>query len=127
MATPDDFPAQSEHLKLLKERELLARWKAYDMHGGDNPGPNEQPMPTIITQCGEWAVTPFGVECLVYPYTIQWDSILDPVVDDDYWLRTMAQKEWVKLEDFAAALHHGRKIHRYLQGVGDNNTTRELI
>src|SRR5687768_18095666 len=44
------------------------------------------PVPTIITQFGEWAVTPFGVECLTYAYQIQWDSLTDPVTDDDYWL-----------------------------------------
>ena len=116
MATHDDRTRESNRLKMLKWRERDARRKAYDMHGGDRPGPGERPMPPIITQCGTWAVTPFGVECLVHPYEIQWDSITDPIVGD-YWLHNLAKKDWVILEDFANALHHGRKIHAFLQGL----------
>ena len=81
----------------------------------DWPGPNEEPVPYIIAQFGEWAVTPHGIECLVYPYKIQWDSIIDDVIEDDYWLKNLAKKDWVNLYDFAEVLRHGRQIHRYLQ------------
>lgn len=117
MANEDDLQREMNRLRMLKWRERDARRKAYDMHGGDRPGPGERPLRPIITQCGTWAVTPFGVECLVHPYEIQWDSITDPRVDDDYWLRYLAKKDWIILEDFANALHHGRKIHAFLQGV----------
>ena len=52
MATHDDRTRESNRLKMLKWRERDARRKAYDMHGGDRPGPGERPMPPIITQCG---------------------------------------------------------------------------
>lgn len=117
MATEDEYTGESARLKALNWRERDARRKAYDMHGGDRPGPGERPMPTIITQCGTWAVTPQGVECLVHPYEIQWDSITDASVGDDYWLENLSKKHWVVLEDFANALHHGRRIHAFLQGV----------
>jgi hypothetical protein len=126
MATQQDYQEQKERLADLEAREMQARLKSYDMHGGAHPGPNEKPMPVIITQFGTWAVTPFGVECLVYPYEIQWDSITDPVTDDDYWLKHLANKEWVVLADFADALRHGRKIHRYLQNLGTNNILPEV-
>lgn len=114
MASHEDYLAERERLIALEEREELARRKSYEMHGGDFPSPTEPRMPTIITQCGEWAVTPFGVECLVYPYQIQWDSLLDTVVPDDFWLEKLALKDWVNLNDFMEALRHGRQIHRYL-------------
>lgn len=117
MASHEEIAREAYRLKMLRWRERDARNKSYDMHGGDRPGPGERPMPAIITQYGTWAVTPFGIECLVRPYEIQWDSITDPVVDDNYWLNNVGTKDWVVLEDFANALHHGRKIHAFLQGI----------
>ena len=114
MATQKDYEREIARLEAEHQREEQARDKAYDMHGGDWPGPNEEPVPFIIAQFGEWAVTPHGIECLVYPYKIQWDSIIDDVIEDDYWLKNLAKKEWVNLYDFAEALRHGRQIHRYL-------------
>lgn len=101
---------QQEALRIAKER-----------YGGDHPSPTEPRMPAIIAQFGEWAVTPFGVECLVYPYEIQWDSITDGRVGDAFWLEKLAAKDWVNLSDFADALRHGRTIHRYMQGISENN------
>lgn len=117
MATQADYENETARLREEAIREQLALEKAHDMHGGDLPGPNESPVPRIITQFGEWAVTPFGVECLVYPYQIQWDSLTDPVIDDDYWLQNLSKKEWVNLRDFVDALRHGRQIHRYLNDL----------
>src|SRR5688500_10345501 len=115
MATQEDYEREIARLQAEQIREQQARDKAYDMHGGDYPAPNEEPVPVIIAQFGEWAVTPHGIECLVYPYKIQWDSILDEVIADDYWLKNLAQKKWVNLYDFTEVLRHGRQIHRYLQ------------
>lgn len=109
-------------LSYEKVREQQALQKAKERFGGDNPAPAEPRMPQIIAQFGEWAVTPFGVECLTYPYDIQWDSITDGRVDDTFWLEKLSHKSWVNLSDFAEALRHGRTIHRYLQGISDNNT-----
>jgi hypothetical protein len=124
MATYDDYQRETERLARQRRRDAEARAKCYDMHGGDHPNPLEAPMPTIIAQFGTWAVTPFGVECLVYPYEIQWDSITDERVDDDYWLSFLGKKDWVNLHDFAEALRHGRSIHRYLQGLDSDQDTR---
>ena len=121
VANQDDYMRESKRLEQERQREAAAREKAYDMHGGDFPSPVEPPMPTIIAQFGEWAVTPYGVECLVYPYQIQWDSIVDSMVDDDYWLRYLAVKEWVNLTDFANALRRGREIHHYIQNIASTD------
>ncbi len=117
-APPEQYQRQLRRMAEESRREAQARAKAHDMHGGDTPAPTEPPPPTIIAQFGEWAVTPFGVECLVYPYQIQWDSLLDDKVNDEFWLRNLAGKPWVNLDDFADALRHGRQIHRYLRHEG---------
>lgn len=120
MSTQQDYITQSERLAQEKQREQDALQKAHELHGGENPSPFEPRVPQIITQFGEWAVTPFGVECLVYPYQIQWDSLTDPVIDDDYWLRHLSRKPWVNLYDFTEALRHGRRIHYFLQNQGSD-------
>lgn len=124
MAKPEDLDLELARLAAQIEVEEAALRRAYEMHGGDNPGPNEEPVPAIITQFGEWAVTPFGVECLVYPYQIQWDSLTDPAIDDAYWLRYLSRRDWVNLHDFAEAIRHGRRIHRFLQGISENNRSQ---
>jgi hypothetical protein len=118
MPTAEEFEYELERLAAEEARERRARAKSYDMHGGDHRNPMEEPMPIIIAQFGDWAVTPFGVECLVYPYQIQWDSLTDTVTGDDYWLEKLAGKDWVvQLRDFTEALRVGRQVHRYLHGI----------
>lgn len=121
MAIYNDYQQELSRLLHEKERENQALIIAQERHGGDNPMPGEPPVPTIITQFGDWAVTPFGVECLTHAYQIQWDSLTDERVQDDFWLSNLAKKEWVNLHDFAEAIRHGRKIHRFLQGISQNN------
>lgn len=125
MASHEDYLREMARLKREEDRNQEALQKAHDMHGGDFPGPNERPVPTIIAQFGEWAVTPFGVECLVYAYQIQWDSLLDTKVSDEFWLRNMAKKSWVNLRDFSDALRFGKQIHRYLQQDADCKEARQ--
>ena len=121
MPTNEDLQAELERLKQENEREKIARAKSYDMHGGDDPAPNEEPMPEIIAQFGDWAVTPFGVECLTSPYQIQWDSLLDPITKDTFWLEKLYNKPFVSdLHDVAEAIRIGRHIHRYLQGISED-------
>lgn len=122
MARNDDFEREMLRLSQEKHRENQALLIAQERHGGENPMPGEPPVPTIITQFGDWAITPFGVECLTYAYQIQWDSLTDERVDDAFWLSNMAKKDWVNLYDFAEALRHGRRIHRFLQGLSTNNS-----
>lgn len=116
MTTDKELKAELERLEKEATKEAEARAKSYDMHGGDNRAPHEPPMPTIIAQFGIWAVTPFGVECLTHPYQIQWDSLLDTVVKDDFWLEKLVEKDFVdNLHDVAEAIRVGRHIHHYLQ------------
>lgn len=126
MATQDDYVRETERLAEIKERERTALRIAQERHGGANPMPGEPSVPAIIAQFGDWAVTPFGVECLTNAYQIQWDSITDAKVDDDFWLSNLSKKDWVNLEEFINALHQGRKIHRYLQGLSQNNQTEDI-
>lgn len=121
MATPDDYERELTRLMELKAREQQALRVAYERHGGDRPLPTEPGVPAIIAQFGEWVVTPFGVECLTSAYEIQWDSLTDPVTDDEYWLRHLSKKDWVNLHDFIEAVRHGRTIHRFLQDISHNN------
>ena len=123
MPTKADLKAELQRLEDENERETLGRAKSYDMHGGDDPAPNEEPMPEIIAQFGDWAVTPFGVECLTFPYQIQWDSLLDPVTQDKFWLEKIYDKHFVtELRDVAEAIRTGRHIHRYLQDKLKNDS-----
>lgn len=116
MPSEADLQAELERLEEESKREAIAREKSYDMHGGDNPAPTEKPMPTIIAQFGDWAVTPFGVECLTYAYQIQWDSLLDPLTTDEFWMEKIYSKPFVSdLRDVAEAIRVGRQIHQYLQ------------
>ncbi|MEM9952977.1 MAG: hypothetical protein AAF846_15335 [Chloroflexota bacterium] len=118
MATKQDLQVELKRLETERSREADARAKSYDMHGGDNRAPNEPPMPDIIAQFGDWAVTPFGVECLTHPYQIQWDSLLDTVIQDEFWLEKLYEKPFVtNLRDVAEAIRTGRHIHRYLQQI----------
>jgi len=112
---------EKQRLLDVYDEELKARQASYDMHGGDARAPFEKEMPQIITQFGDWAVTPHGVECLTYPYQIQWDSLTDPIVGDEFWLEKLADKDWVNIQHAMEAIRHGRRIHRYLQEVGSNN------
>ncbi|MGJ3239260.1 MAG: hypothetical protein ACFE0Q_11185 [Anaerolineae bacterium] len=119
---PPELQAELDRLKAERQREKEARAKSYDMHGGDHRSPMEAPMPTIIAQFGEWAVTPFGVECLTAAYQIQWDSLLDPVTPDTFWLEKLYHKDFVHhLHDLAEAIRIGRQIHQYLQGLPKND------
>jgi hypothetical protein len=119
MASEQEIAAELAHLERERQRDKAARDKAYDMHGGDDPIETEETMPEIIAQFGEWAVTPFGLECLVYPHQIQWDSLLDEVIDDLFWLEQFASHEEVNLHDFAEAIRIGRQIHHYLQSQSE--------
>ncbi len=125
MASQDNYDREIARLLQEQNREHQALRIAQERHGGDNPMPGEPPVPTIITQFGDWAVTPFGVECLTHAYQIQWDSLTDNRVDDHFWLSNLAKKDWVNLYDFAEAIRHGRKIHRFLQGLSTNNTVEK--
>jgi hypothetical protein len=55
----------------------------------------------------QWAVTEYGIEQRDGTYAIEADRL-----DENDWFDHMAQKEWVNLSDFAAALYIARYIHR---------------
>jgi hypothetical protein len=65
----------------------------------------------IYWQGRQWAVTPFGIECRDGTYFIERDRLWEN--DDRHsWVRHMAGKTWVDLEDFAEALRIARRRYR---------------
>jgi len=58
----------------------------------------------IIKRFGTWAVTEYGVECMVEHYPIEWSRI-----DEEDWVFHMSLKNWPVMEDFKAALDYARK------------------
>jgi hypothetical protein len=57
----------------------------------------------IIAQYGTWAVTTYGVECLVDDYPIEKSRLFETD-----WIRHVTEKVWVVAEDFIGALQAGR-------------------
>jgi hypothetical protein len=71
----------------------------------------EQLSTPIYWQGRQWAVTPSGIECRDGTYFIARDRLWQN--DDRYsWVRHMAGKVWVDLEDFAEALRIARRRYR---------------
>jgi hypothetical protein len=68
----------------------------------------------IVREFGQWAVTTYGVECIDRGgdiYVIEKDRLDDP--DPRYgWVKHMAEKDWVCVSDFAAALKYARQHHK---------------
>lgn len=61
----------------------------------------------VVQTFGTWAVTDYGVECLVTYYPIKKRDLFKG--EPDYgWLRAMAHKSWVNLADFADCLAAAR-------------------
>lgn len=59
----------------------------------------------IIERFGTWAVTTYGVECLVRSYSIEWER-----VNDRDWPEQMS-RPWVKFNDFINAWVHAQEIY----------------
>lgn len=60
----------------------------------------------ILERHGTWAVTDYGLECLVWPYAIEADRLGEPD-----WLAHMRGKTWVNMGDFAVALAAAQRRH----------------
>lgn len=60
----------------------------------------------IIEQYGTWAVTNFGLECLVFFYEIPECRLRESDL-----LRHIGGKDWVIKSDFEAALEAARRYH----------------
>ena len=80
-----------------KARELLATTDLAELRRRND-------VSDVLEQYGTWAVTTFGVECLIDHYPIDKEGLSDPD-----WLEHMAKKTWVLLDDFHAALEAGRQ------------------
>ncbi len=65
----------------------------------------------VIQDCGTWAVTDFGMECLVTYYPIPKDRLYNN--EPHYgWVRHMIQtKRWCNIRDFAECLTQARLYH----------------
>lgn len=61
----------------------------------------------IIKQFGTWAVTKYGVECLVQYYPIEKARLLE-----QDWIDQVCGKAWVNPGDFTAAYNHALKHFR---------------
>ncbi|MFA0811837.1 hypothetical protein [Microbulbifer epialgicus] len=59
----------------------------------------------VIAVFGVFAVTDKGIECLSHDYFISKHRY-----NEDDWDSHMQSKTWVKIEDFKAALEHGRSL-----------------
>ena len=60
----------------------------------------------ILKRFGSWAVTTYGIECLMSYYPIDFSR-----VNESDWVRHMRGKNWVNLEDFTAALSHAKDLY----------------
>lgn len=60
----------------------------------------------IVKRFGTWAVTTYGVECLVTEYPIAMDRVYE--LD---WLRHMHEKTWTNMVDFAGALSYAQELN----------------
>ena len=68
----------------------------------------------IYWQGRQWAVTPAGIECRDGTYFIARDRLWEK--EQQYgWVRHMAGKTWVDLEDFAEALRIARRRHQRIK------------
>lgn len=61
----------------------------------------------VYEQCGSWAVTDYGVECLTEHYPIPKDELYAGEPDGG-WMFHMADKRWVNMSDFGMALQAAR-------------------
>lgn len=56
----------------------------------------------VIVNCGQWAITRYGIECLHRFYVIDWGRI-NPATAQN-WRQHLARKDWVTPGDFERAL-----------------------
>lgn len=64
----------------------------------------------IIRNFGTWAVTPYGVECLIYPYPIPFSDIGEEGIGASEWHASMADKWWVAIIEFTVAMRYARRL-----------------
>ena len=73
-----------------------------------------QEITEVYSRFGDWAVTPYGLECLTNYYPIKSRQLWEKDGSTWGWPRHMSEKRWVNLADFreafdAARMHHHRK------------------
>jgi hypothetical protein len=95
----------------IKARDLASSWGVQGTNRVKNHG---QRLSTVIWKGRQWATT-YGVECRDGRYVIERSRLW--ANDEKYsWVRHMATKVWVDLEDFAEALRAARIFERYRTG-----------
>lgn len=62
----------------------------------------------VISQCGTWAITEYGMECLTNYYPIAKDRLLE---GEPYygWAVHMSEKRWIDMHDFCRCLVAARR------------------
>lgn len=70
-----------------------------------------QEITEVYSRVGDWAVTPYGLECLTQYYPIEGCRLWEK--DGFYgWPRHMSEKRWVNIADFREAFDAARMHHR---------------
>ena len=66
---------------------------------------NNLDMAPLLRRYGDWAVTDFGVECLINSYPIQKERL-----DEQDWFTHMGEKAWVNMDDFRRAISAAKSL-----------------
>jgi len=76
----------------------------------------------VVKRFGAWVVTTYGIECLetYYPIEISRVHELD-------WVSHMREKNWVKIQDFGAALEYARDLLTQSKTVAINGRPPRLF
>jgi hypothetical protein len=61
----------------------------------------------IVQRFGDWCVTPYGLECLCWPYEISKEQLWQRD-----WAEHMQEKRWCDMVCFSEALAAARQYHR---------------
>jgi hypothetical protein len=74
------------------------------------------PLGRILWQGTQWAVTVYGLQCRDGGYSITRFRLWENEGQQGGWIRHMARKPWVDVQDFAEALRIARGKHARHEG-----------
>jgi hypothetical protein len=112
-------PVSESYMQRLQRAAELKEYAARD--NGEPPGyfctnrvvRRGDPLSPVIWQGRQWAATTFGLEARDGCYFIQADRLWEN--EEQYgWVRHLASKTWVDLDDLAEAVRIARRVHNHL-------------
>jgi hypothetical protein len=107
-----EIKRDSEMMLKFRKRYALAE-ERYDIEElEDRVEDKGEDVPVIITQFGQWLITPIGIEATETFYFIERSR-----VEDTDWIAHMSEKDWVNMEDFTRALYHASRIYHALDAL----------